>query len=310
MNPPVFVFASHRSGSTLLERILNAHPNLVLWGEHAGILNNFVEMLDTMARHGELSRPLPERGLGHFLRNKPMPDFAPWRTPVSIEGVRQMVREWMLRTFTIGLAPEQRWGIKEIRYGGPLITRSLLELFPAGQFVVLRRNLVDLCASNILAAWSLDRLGQTGKFETEEDAKAVISDCAYALTAMDHRLRKTAEIAGASAFTLNMEEVPVRAEAIFEFLRLPLSPAVKAAIASMIAAKVGDSDQSLSLGKLNIGLIKAWAPVFVAEAQRDIEQNGLDRERLLGFGPRGKYCFIVGDHSMRDTMRTSMGWHL
>ena len=97
----------------MLERMLNCHPDLVLWGEHGGLINNFVEIDEVARRFPPLVKPLPKRDLGGFIRNKQMGSFEPWRTSVSLEGLRGAARDWMLQTFSIGLTPEQRWGVKE-----------------------------------------------------------------------------------------------------------------------------------------------------------------------------------------------------
>ena len=55
---PVFVLAQHRSGGTLLARLLNCHPGLVIWGEHAGFINRLAEAHELLVRHHDL---LPDR---------------------------------------------------------------------------------------------------------------------------------------------------------------------------------------------------------------------------------------------------------
>jgi len=45
---PVFVLSPARGGGTVLARILNCHPQLVIWGEHVGLINRLAEIDDMM----------------------------------------------------------------------------------------------------------------------------------------------------------------------------------------------------------------------------------------------------------------------
>jgi len=303
---PVFVFATHRSGSTLLERILNCHPNLVIWGEHAGVINHFVEIDQILRRFPQLSSELPRRNLSQFIRGKNALVFDPWRTPVSREGVRSAVKSWMIQTFATGVTPDQRWGFKEIRYGGTAITEYLRSLFPSSQFIILRRDPVDLCTSNILVPWSLNALREIGSFQSEQEAEAVVSDCAYALAAMDWRLQKTVEAAGTAALTVRLEELTSAPERVLEFLGLPLTTAIRSEVEKIARTPLGATNKELSLGKLNRPSIELWARKHVPIAREEISRHGLDISRLLGDG----YCFLVGDHDLRKTRSSTMGWSL
>ena len=157
---PVFVLAQHRSGGTLLTRLLNCHPALVIWGEHAGILNKLAESYQVLARHSEL---LPERSTAELQRTilagrLGQTEWRPWNAPFGdnefVAGCRTLVRG----LFTPGVGPGQRWGFKEIRYHSPALVGFLRRLFPAAQFILLDRDPVELCVSDMLVSWSLDQL--------------------------------------------------------------------------------------------------------------------------------------------------------
>jgi hypothetical protein len=255
-----------------------------------------------------LVQPLKNRGLGNFIRNKQVGYFDPWRNPVSLDGLRDAAREWLLLTFSVGLAPEQRWGFKEIRYSGQAVTRFLLTLFPHCQFVILRRNLTELCISNVLADWSLDKLQSLGSFEDEAEAAQVVADCAYAIAAFDMRLADAARIAGASALSIKSEELVNRGKEIFEFLALPMNGKLEAELAQVILARRGQTNKDLRLGLLNRDFILKWAEHYIPLAVADIRTNGVDRMRLMGVDGKGKFCFLIGDHNLQGTKFSSMGW--
>ncbi|MGO4373462.1 hypothetical protein AB4Z21_22395 [Paenibacillus sp. MCAF20] len=51
--------ATHRSGSTLVQRILNARPQTLIWGEHLGVLSQFhaiYRKVQTLSEKGKSSR--------------------------------------------------------------------------------------------------------------------------------------------------------------------------------------------------------------------------------------------------------------
>ncbi|HQT45648.1 MAG: hypothetical protein B7X08_00700 [Acidocella sp. 20-63-7] len=307
---PVFVFASHRSGSTLLGRILNCHPGLVVWGEHGGILNQLAALNVAASSFGSLRQPLAERGLERYVRERGQLVFDPWKSPVDAAGLRDFTRAWMVRSFSTALQPGQRWGFKEIRYGGETITRFLLDLFPKGRFLVLRRGLVELCVSNILAEWSISELSRMGTFETLAEAQAVVADGAYTLAAMDWRLEQTAQIAGWAARTIWKHPMGSAIPGMFEFLGLGHNSETQINVIRVISKAAGETDKNLRLGMLDRAFIEALAPACLQAAQEAIGRNGLDRERLLRQGGRGQYCFLAGDHELRTSRLSSMGWAL
>lgn len=47
---PVFVLSAGRSGSTLLQKLLNSSQELVIWGEHMGILRHLARAMDDIKR--------------------------------------------------------------------------------------------------------------------------------------------------------------------------------------------------------------------------------------------------------------------
>ena len=54
---PVFVCGPHRSRSTYLQRLLNIHPGLVVWGEHGGLINRLAELDRIGAQQAQAREP-------------------------------------------------------------------------------------------------------------------------------------------------------------------------------------------------------------------------------------------------------------
>ncbi len=309
---PVFVLSAHRSGGTLLARMLNCHPQLVIWGEHGGFINRLAEIDANFARHPELTRPMASRGLDVFVAGaKSAPaHFNPWVTPFSQDGFRMWCRVYLESTLKKGLQPGQRWGFKEIRYHTVATARFLLALFPDARFVILRRALYPLAVSNLFARWSVDRLQGSGVLASEAGAREVIADCAYALTAIDHGFRAIVAALPERCHVVAHEAIQPNAQRLFAdlftFLGLPGSIELLHALNAVTASRVGGTDPATQAGNLTMALVQAALPGALEAAKADIETAGPDIVRLRRMAARGRYSFIVGDHHQYGTPDSTM----
>ena len=140
---PIFVFsAGWRAGSTLLQRLLCSHPDIMIWGENRAICQELEAADAKVTELQDLSRAQQERADGTLHQAWiPMinPDRSDWQ-----EGVRRLF-------LSLYAEPSRgrgacRWGFKEVRHD--LSTaRFLRELFPNARFLLLIRNPVDCLAS-------------------------------------------------------------------------------------------------------------------------------------------------------------------
>ena len=140
---PIFVFASGwRSGSTLLQRLLCSHPQVMIWGENRGLIRHLAEGLRAVdslqewsARHRAAHR---ERGANAWmpLLNPPLSELE--------RGLRDL-----LRRYYEAASHEEgatRWGFKEVRYDASEAA-FLHRLFPGARFLFLVRHPSDCLAS-------------------------------------------------------------------------------------------------------------------------------------------------------------------
>lgn len=308
---PVFVIAPHRSRSTLLQRILNAHPRLVIWGEHGGLINKLAELDATAAYFWNVAGPIHNRNL-EMLSRKPASaaeqPFDPWTNPWDRGKYLKFCRRFLVRTFRQGLRPDQRWGLKEIRYNSPEVCGFLSMLFPRSRFIVVRRNTLDLCVSNILSDWSVKSLNEMNAGATVATAEAVISDCCYAATAVDWQLRATTALLGSRALTIDSAEITTRADDVFAFLTLRVNRSTRRRIDELVSSKMGTTDKHQCAGVIDRKLIESIAPKLLVEAEREIAENGPDIGRLRRNCAKGAFSFLLGDHDLRDTNLSSMFW--
>ena len=167
IDKPVFIFsAGWRSGSTLLQRLLTATNELLVWGEAGGALDwlaeadlGYRQMLapgNTMFKHGLGGNG--EQQFQEFCKNgkEAVHKWIPCMNP-PLENIRSGFKALLHETYeapatTLGYG---RWGVKEVRCG--LDTAEFLQaLYPGAKFVFLVRNPFD-CLSSLKRHNWMDR---------------------------------------------------------------------------------------------------------------------------------------------------------
>lgn len=169
----MFVVTYGRSGSTLLQGILNSTPGWLLRGENGGAVYH-------LHRHfAEITgRPQSRR------RETPFPVTDAWfgldRYPrrLAVADLRRLVVDTLLRP-----EPETRVsGFKEIRWDQPDLAdylRFLQRLFPGARFVFNTRNHADVARSKWWAQ-AADPLAELARVEAHQAAAAAeLGDEAY-----------------------------------------------------------------------------------------------------------------------------------
>ena len=140
---PVFLLAcGWRSGSTLVQRLLSSHPELVVWGENRGVIEHLRAAHAARVDLESLSR----KQAGRLEREDPRAAWIPMLNP-PIEPLEEGLRDLIARY--LGWSPDgvpRRWGFKEVRYDAD-VARFLHGLFPESRFVFLVRDPVDCLAS-------------------------------------------------------------------------------------------------------------------------------------------------------------------
>ncbi len=155
---PVFVASMGRSGSTLLQRLLNVHPALTIWGEHGGFMRGVTEAYRLVSVEPSHREQL-EGGFEHrdtvIGKLDEHDKFRPWVSPFHPDAFSERLRHFVVDTFTEGLTDDVRWGFKEIRYSGAEM-RRLMELFPKAHLVILARDVPGYSKSRFFAFGQTD----------------------------------------------------------------------------------------------------------------------------------------------------------
>jgi hypothetical protein len=148
---PVFVLGGGgRTGSTLVQRLLISTGEIMIWGEHAGVL------LDGLHRIvSGMQAWIGQEGAGHleWFRQQ---GWNAWIANInpSHEAFVAGARAALLEALATPAAHMgyRRWGFKEIRYNGAAV--SLLKmLFPDAPIIVLVRHPADALRSIKVTTW-------------------------------------------------------------------------------------------------------------------------------------------------------------
>jgi hypothetical protein len=166
--PPIFILSSGRSGSTLLQRILNSYPDITVWGEHGGFLKEtaaaFFRLLENRGNNEFVfPRASAEGGTPWELivRSKQPDQWQAWLNHFVREDLPGFFRRHLESFFCPPAMPvDGHWGFKEIRYGRyDRVVEFLASLYPDARFVFLARNAFNTIASQEKAFACRSRLG-------------------------------------------------------------------------------------------------------------------------------------------------------
>lgn len=133
---PIFVLAGGwRSGSTLLQRLLCSHPEVMVWGESRGLLDGLRASWQAV----EALQPLSEKNRANLDRDGHQAWIALANPP--FERFRAAMRAFFLTYLAEPAAARghPRWGFKEVRHGAD-VAGWLAALFPSARFVFLVRD--------------------------------------------------------------------------------------------------------------------------------------------------------------------------
>ena len=144
---PLFLLGLHRGGTTYVQRILNCHRGVVLWGENGGLVTH-------LRRAHVRARNLSQTDVARYQQfDEFAAEFIPWASPVDQAGLSLAMASFV-RQLHEGAAPVAFWGFKEIRHANREDLRFLRALFPDARVVLLLRHPRDVLRSQLHAPWA------------------------------------------------------------------------------------------------------------------------------------------------------------
>jgi hypothetical protein len=194
----------------------------------------------------------------------------------------------LLSLFTRGLRRSQRWGFKEIRYHRPVLIKFLHELFPQGQFVLMQRNIVDLCVSSLLAPWFVKRLLAEGVGHDQNAFLKTVDDHVYWMLAMRQNWTEGLAMTRVQSLIVQYEELVrdmvSQMDRLFQFLQLPVDNAARARMRVVIGAVAGATPKenvtSEDRGYLTASVIRDAVERQLPKVRQQLAQKGIDSMRL------------------------------
>lgn len=147
---------AHRSGSTLLQRLCNARKENLIWGEHDGVLTDFIQISDKLKRI--TLAEVKERK--RYFESDENPNL--WLAKMAPEAdYLESALVSSVRAFFDGFYAQYAEnhdiiGFKEVRYGEREL-QLIRQCYPLAKILLLIRNPVDIWES-LLEAWSRNYL--------------------------------------------------------------------------------------------------------------------------------------------------------
>lgn len=147
---PIFVFGcAWRCGSTLLQRLLTSTGEILIWGEHVGLVHELVKIAIKL----ESNQHLSERQSSNFMDRGAKVWIA--NLNPKHENIKSFAIQIFLSNYYAKATHElgyKRWGFKEVRYDAQ-VAISLLEAFPNSKAIFLVRDLNGVLSSNAANDW-------------------------------------------------------------------------------------------------------------------------------------------------------------
>jgi hypothetical protein len=177
---PIFVMGCGRSGTTLVQRVINAAPDTAISGEHNGFLGPLAEAYYLQREKGcaRLTSPGDDFQSEIRRRLKDPTVWPGWTNAYRQEDLAGRYAELIAGCLGPDWIGERRWGFKEIRYGkGDRVIEMLMDVFPNGRFVFVARNPVDVIASQRLCAFGELELLLDDWLSKNETFSSYAEDC-------------------------------------------------------------------------------------------------------------------------------------
>ena len=152
----LFLIGSGRSGTTLIQRVINTLPNTMIWGEHGGFLKQISELYYFLKDDSSMHEYSYNQNvdvdnkfdLEAYNDSKIWQAWINWFRPEDLDDI---FRDFIERIF----CPEKFtnlkiWGFKEIRYGADDRVISLLaHLYPNANFIFITRDSLNAIESQM-----------------------------------------------------------------------------------------------------------------------------------------------------------------
>ncbi len=175
-----FILGTGRCGSTLAQRLINASPQAIIWGEHGGFLRSIATGYHRVLNSKNLSNQVfqhPGRySIVNIMNNREeiAQSNISWMNDFDQASLKYNFINFIESIFCSNLPSSiSCWGFKEILYGVNSEDRTLdmlIELFPKSRNLVITRHPFNTVIS-MLTAWHpdvIDKIKQENENNSQE----------------------------------------------------------------------------------------------------------------------------------------------
>jgi Sulfotransferase family len=148
-----FLLGFYRGGTTFVQRLLNCHRRVTIWGENGGFVSRLRQMHERFARDAQFVDSRDFTDFDGFADK-----FVPYANPVDSDELVRHMATFLETMYWPGRQPTM-WGFKEIRNSNQADIAFLRLLFPNAKLVLLIRHPRDLLHSDLHSQWSPAELG-------------------------------------------------------------------------------------------------------------------------------------------------------
>ncbi|MCA9970195.1 MAG: sulfotransferase [Anaerolineales bacterium] len=274
---PIFIFSLPRSGSTLLQRILAAHPAVATLSE-SHLLLPFVYTLRERGVYSEYDHGFTVMGIQDLCR----------ALPGGVADYKAEIRALALRLYARAAGPDATYFVDKAG-AYHLIVDEIFELFPEARCIFLWRNPLAVAAS-LLASWSG---GRWNLFHYEQPLYEGLPQLVAA-----YRQRR------ARVLALRYEDVLLQPDEalarLFAYLELPYDPALKEQFAGVaLAGRTGDQVGMGRYRQLSREPLDKWQQTLVnplrrAWARRYVQRLGAELLAEMGYDQAELLAAVAG----------------
>ena len=238
---PVIIASATRSGSTLLQRLLNTHPDVTIWGEHMGILTELRRAMAVAASSARnLSGGYAQRSnlIGKLVDAEP---FSPHINPFDADVLRTAVHDFIVRLFAEALPEDTIWGFKEVRYFADDL-EFFAALFPSARFIVLAREPSEQISSYLRAPWrKKPDLSEAGGIE---QLRQTVAKAAVGWTRQYESFRQFVVRHTESSMVVTFDQLANLGAVANVFAHIGLPPPDDGSTANVLGRRTGSSDKT------------------------------------------------------------------
>lgn len=158
---PAILLGFHRGGTTFVQRLLNCHRQVMIWGENRGMIAALRRL------HHDLQEWVSKVDAAEFCEFGSFAGtFDPKVSPVDADDVLHRMTSLVESLYRTDV-PHTVWGFKEIRHCNKPDITFLKHLLPDARLVLLVRDPADVLMSDFRGAWSSARSKRESEYVKE-----------------------------------------------------------------------------------------------------------------------------------------------